>query len=123
MADPQVISEASRMADIADTVIKVSAGGAVVGFFVMVSRLYRVYKTGKSLEQKYEHVTDETIRKELWTQWAIAIEANKKQGEELARVKLDMQKLRGMHSNCIEISGAQTHEINSLKARIQELEK
>lgn len=101
----------------------IGLGGMTVGFFVLVGKLYRIYKTGQALERKFEHVTDETIRKELWTQWAIMKEELIAKEKENKSLSVDFAKLKGMHSACMETSGSQTHEINQLKDRVRELEE
>lgn len=102
--------------------LKIGLGAIIVGFFVLVARLYRIYKTGQALESKYDHVTDETIRKELWTQWAIMKEELIQKEKENKTLALELVRLKGMYANALETSGVQTHEINQLKERIAQLE-
>ena len=108
--------ELSTVSDNVKDAAKVGVGAVIMAFFVLVAKLYRVWKVGQSLEKKYAHVTDETIRKELWTQWALMSEENK-------TLSVDLQKVKGMHANCLEETGVLVGKLNEVERQLAEMKE
>ena len=96
-------------------------GAMVTAALFAATRAYRIWSMARTLQHKYAHVTDETIRKELWGQWAQANDECKRLGKELADTRVQLQKVKDMHFNCIEETGTLHGQIATLKSRIDEL--
>lgn len=123
MPDISPLSNANALADAAEPGFWAAIGAAIMGFLVLVGRLYRTYKTAQALERGHAHVTDETIRKQLWTQWGYAVERVKELEIEVRKLAVENRQLKDMNRNCAQENGVLVAQLSEQQAKVEGLEK